>query len=172
MGVTYQNTFTDLERLSEHIVKNTNHGRKFAAQMFLRFMAPVTCICLVLAVYGKWTYALLGFFVAAGIFWSARKKAFIQALKKQYNKPAFDYFWHPVTVTLTDEGLKTKRESGEGFYRWPMVDHVATDDRYVFYIMRGIGNFAVPSQDFKSPQEKDAFFRSIQAHVSIPDRSF
>ncbi len=166
MEVTYQNTFEDLERMAEYVVENTPQGRRFASLIFWRTMVPVAVLCLVVALFGKWTYALPAFAICAVVIWASRKKAVIKGVEKQYRKPAFDYFWQSVTVTVTEEGIRTKRQSGEAFYKWPMVERVADAEGYVFIILRGVGNFAVPAQAFGSRVAKDAFYAAVQAGLS------
>ena len=165
MDVTYRNTTGDFAKLQSYVLKHTDSGRRSARNVFLSMTGVYALFCLVIGIFVHWLMAAACFAGGAAFFWFTKEAAITSQVKREYAKDIYAALFAPVTVSVEEDGLRTERPAGEGFYRWSEIDHVADTGGYLFVIMGAQGHVAIPAGAFDHPENKDRFYTVMRKNI-------
>lgn len=161
MRVTYRNTVKDFEQLQSYVLRRTDFGRRSARYVFWLMTGLYALFCLVIGIFVHRALALACFAGGAAFFWATKEYAIVSQLKREYAKEAYRPLFEPVTVSVEEDGLRTERAGGGGFYRWAVVDHAADTGDHLFIILDGQGHIAISSGAFDTSGRKEAFYKAV-----------
>lgn len=165
MDVTYKNTIEDLIHLQKYIFQNTQYGKRYMRRFFINAVIIFSLLAISFALLGNQEFALYFFFSGLIIIWLLKDRLLLLRLKKTYQNEIYKPMWEEVTISITKEGLKTKRESGEGLYKWTAVNRAVDDGKYLLIIIQGMGNIVIPHSAFAGSSQKNSFYREIIKHI-------
>jgi hypothetical protein len=114
----------------------------------------------VLVVYANVTFRWVAFlvvYVAAGglvvmLFGLLCHLACVAAMAKKAG------LLHPYSLTLGEDGLRTRSARGEGLLKWSAVAFVRRNKNYIFLGITPYTFLLIPLRLFQSPQESEAFW--------------
>lgn len=166
MEVTYKNSITDLEYFTKYTTKNTKYGKRHSKRVFISRLLLGLVLSLLFTFQDYWIYGCITFLIVIVFSWLNKNNVLWNATKKEINNPEYKYLWEPVTLSISENGLLSKRNGYNNSSEWKTIEKIFDDEKYIVILNSPIQGYIIPKNAFSSDEKAKDFVMYIHKHTT------
>lgn len=172
MQVEYENTVDDLVAFNEFHARRTGVTKKLTRLLAVALLA-LLALLLVLSLQGGIAGATIGIVAVLGLAVTALSvvlfpRVLRRMVRAQLAQGRNTALLGSRSLAVEDDGLVERSGSAESKTRWRAVEHVASNDDYLFVYVSAVTAHVIPRRAFEDRAAMDRFVAAIEQARSTP----